>query len=148
MQNLDRFKFRWFDKNLGIMADVESLCLSGDYAVVKYSFSDKYTPDEEVNISDGILMQCTGLKDKNGVLIYEGDIVKSWIGGACSRGEIAYKNNTLKCIDFEFESQSINGDENHYKVVGNIYENLKLKERLQKAYKRLEGLERLRIKNY
>lgn len=72
----DRFKFRWFDKTINFMAKVKSLDIEDDYAIVEYSFAESETPDDEVKISDGVLMQCLGKKDKTGKIAYEGDIVK------------------------------------------------------------------------
>lgn len=76
-----------------------------------------------------ILMQCTGLKDKNGELIYEGDIVKA--------------DNTSFQVTFEvlnggFICRHLHGticSSNKYfdslqnsEIIGNIYENPELLE--------------------
>ena len=79
------------------------------------------------------LMQSTGLKDKNGKEIYEGDIIKSKISfegkGIPHMGEVVYDKELAS-----FATKNLSGNTlicrqqlNTFEVIGNKYENQELK---------------------
>jgi len=73
------------------------------------------------------LMQYTGLKDKNGKEIYEGDIVKANINNVVSIGKVVYIDDWAM-----FQTEFTIGNIGRYscyeddEVIGNIYENPEL----------------------
>jgi uncharacterized phage protein (TIGR01671 family) len=76
----------------------------------------------------GELLQFTGLTDKNGKEIYEGDIIRIYIGGIAHLGQMKW--NTRYAQFAVLANTSF--DEPHYatqdkpEVIGNIYENPEL----------------------
>lgn len=83
---------------------------------------------EIIDIDDVILMQSTGLKDKNGVEIFEGDVVKP------DRGEPFVVKYFIKCqgiikqVGISTSGHSFEGiyGSEELEVIGNIYANPEL----------------------
>jgi uncharacterized phage protein (TIGR01671 family) len=79
-----------------------------------------------------ILLQFTGLKDKNGKEIYEGDIIEydrklfevKWgehtTNGTEYSGYLGWYRNPISNYSFDVENLGVDGSE--YEVIGNIYE--------------------------
>lgn len=125
-------KFRAFIKWLKIILEVESIDFERKRVYCKTELN-KPNPCDFYNFDDIELMQYTGLKDKNGVDIYDGDICRCW-GGYEFNGRYEYnKIYEVKWQGSGFEMMIDNcgyGWDNsscfeYIEIIGNIYEKIK-----------------------
>ena len=125
-------KFRAWDKKKNDWFDYEGslyIELNGD---INFGWNGEVMDDYTDRIN---LMQYTGLKDKNGVEIYEGDFL---MAGDAYLGVIKYHSTRAQFIgknigetfqEDEYDTlYTKNGRFNSAKVIGNIYENPELLE--------------------
>lgn len=128
-------KFRLWDKYFKFM-DYDfsnNYLITNDGKVlekVEKRFADQYWHEYEED-KNCVLMQYTGLKDKNGKGIYEGDIVKGKNYGFNTPiryiGTVEYVYNKFKVIGLRDKYKGTNDELNTiYEVIGNIYENPEL----------------------
>lgn len=105
-----------------------------------FNMTKTFKPKEE--IKNAILMQYTGLKDKNDKEIYEGDIVIFRNGNY----EVIYNYDRFELKNFNeyvFEDNQkllINYDLQNCIVIGNIYENSKLLQEIEEVSNKFNEL--------
>lgn len=122
-------KFRVWDRLTGKMFPV---------GIIDYSIQSVYIEEPnglygERDFDEVELMQSTGLRDKNGREIYEGDVVRYECCFESYVEEVIYddKHCNFGTIDkdektFSFDALISDFDVDCFEVVGNKYENLEL----------------------
>lgn len=131
---MNNLKFRVWDKKLKLLGNVSYIDFDSKKMIYRNGFVNCY-----VNFEDVEIMQSTGLKDKNGKEIFEGDIIncgylfngspfdeldeyeeeKGVVKFVNCGFNIKFKNDTNLFIDIMESCEDI-------EVIGNIYENKEL----------------------
>ena len=136
----NRFKFRAVLKNKEDYLS-EPFLKNDIFDVISIGFNDNgiqtvtllgfhYNGDYSIYEADAEeceLMQCTGLKDKNGKLIYEGDIIQ--IQGDTGKAKVEYnleKGMFLLVGKKYAPSAFMTIRKDYWEVIGNIYTNADL----------------------
>ena len=148
---MNNFKFRVWDKKLQITGTVSNIDF--EYEEVTFYIDDEEELETYQPFEDVVLMQSTGLFDKNGKEIFEGDIIKfpdlygfyDFEGGLTSVdglnvASVVKKGNCITLDNFagkdgfterELENYECTFDDldfKNFEVIGNIYENKELLE--------------------
>lgn len=136
---MNNLKFRVWDKKLQILGTVSNIDL--EFEEVTFYIDDDEELDTCQPLKDVELMQSTGFHDKNGVEIFEGDIINSgyfFKGSPFEEDDeyeeekgvvtffncgfnIEFKNHINLFIDIILSCEDL-------EVIGNIYENKELLE--------------------
>lgn len=125
-------KFRAWDNELGRMMSISDMWFNVD-SLGEIGLNDSVMNDYITVSPDEIeLMQSTGLKDKNGKEIFEGDIVDYKGREAVVKWHGSYASFIYRFVD-ELQERASDWEPlflacYHFEVIGNIYENPELLE--------------------
>jgi len=97
-------------------------CIKGRDGIAR-PFYSIYSTTHEVDPDTG--GQYTGLKDKNGVEIYSGDVVQCWGGEYCQG---YWEHSTREIVTFDPYLLVTLSEYEHVEVIGNIHDNPELQE--------------------
>ena len=131
----DRSKLRAWDKHLRMMLPVGSIFFAEKTVMLDIVDDEGYViSDFDRDDKDVILMQCTGLRDRHGVLIYEDDILE-WKSSNPEFSELEsdvarvtwycagwYADTGTDYVDLGLEAY-VGGYAIEWRVVGNIHDN-------------------------
>lgn len=135
----DRLKYRFWHKPTNKMMDCYGFNEHCTFANTLDGIGTEYNP---CATKDCVLMQCTGMLDDNGKLIYEGDIVKIWKMCGNIRKRMIVKWRDTQCSFRLYDLSAMGatpqkllspekrsmGAVTSIKILGNIYENPELLE--------------------
>ncbi|HBZ6414890.1 TPA: hypothetical protein MMD71_002827 [Listeria monocytogenes] len=125
-------EYRAFVKETKKMLPVTDLCFNETEAVgVSGCGNAKCTLCVDwYSFGDVVLMQYTGLKDKNGKKIFEGDIVDisvyDRLDWSSIKGKVVFLNGAWLVEDVGHFAITLQSETNEIEIIGNVHENLGL----------------------
>jgi len=127
-------KFRVFRKSDRLMRYLDNQMFLHSGGAVGWTENEGYIDDSPNYDEDFALMQYTGLKDKNGKEIYEGDIILTdqvveWVDDSNARPD-----QERGCYGIQNGKYNLSAyrEQEDFEVIGNVYENPELVSKLLK----------------
>ena len=113
----DRFRFRVWDRKSKDLVESMSMCNFGFLTMQDGTDIE----DSGFSADDLIIEQCTGLKDKKGNLIYEGDIIED-DNTKSDRGVVFFDKYSARFMVKMYKYNQKVLIKKNVRVVGNIHE--------------------------
>ncbi len=118
---MEKIKFKIWDKHTKVMSEPFEITELVDFNLI---WKEKFKGQKEVSFCDLVWLQWTGLIDKNGIDIYNGDIFKYVLEASGKHDkdteyteEVHFNNGS-----FELDNCFLGVFYNEGIVIGNIYE--------------------------
>ena len=127
-------KFRLIDTKSAVRIDPKEFFITDSEVFIYYSDFDN---SEKADMRHHIILQYTGLKDKNGTEIYEGDILSTDLSRPYLIVEFRNGAFMYQCHDsgrnyydfMEPANERLKDITKYHEVIGSIYENSEMLER-------------------
>lgn len=126
LMNADRFKFRVWDNKTKQYLNTADLYIDSNGTLCEYRYVwGTWEVVHDIDTSNLVIEQCTGLKDADGKLIYENDVLQT---PSC-RYRVKYDDKTCGFVCDEYldgcSALLLHSDlaSKKYRVIGNIHEN-------------------------
>lgn len=129
----DRFKFRiWYEPEKKMMLFNNptlldgKVCSNDNGGLLFRNYDHNIKNVGECKPEDFTLMQCTGLKDKNGELIFEGDILRQPDGVVdyvqCGKGCFIHNGVAITNYDRLYQGEKWAKEVNTHEILGNVFQ--------------------------